>query len=435
MFKTSKTIKSFFQLFLLTLLVGCQEQIPRQKVELKLVNLAHLNSLYEEVVIEDREMAIIHIYSEYPDYNWVDANNEGIACVDDAARAAVVYLRHFEITDDSASLNRGRKLLEFCRFMQDEDGQFYNFIFADHSINKKGKTSFKSLGWWAARGIWAMGEGYRILNRRHPDYAAILEKHIKKTFAHIDTLLAHYPAVENINGFQVPRWLLYNSAADATSELMLGLAAYAEASGDKRVLGYLNKFAEGLIEMQVGSEQSFPYRLFLSWKNIWHGWANGQTQALAIIGDLLNNDQILNAAKSEASTFYPFWMKSGFPREFQFTNNESFMVENSITFDQIAYALRPVVLGSLNLYRVTKDERYAELAGKLATWFFGNNPANRQMYDPKTGRCFDGILSETEINRNAGAESTIEALYSILEVEANAIAAKTLENYRNLQEQ
>jgi hypothetical protein len=62
----------------------------------------------------------------------------------------------------------------------------------------------------------------------------------------------------------------------------------------------------------------------------------------------------------------------------------------------------------------------------LTAWFFGNNPAAMQMYDPKTGRGFDGILSATEINRNAGAESTIEALYAILEVEANATARARL---------
>jgi hypothetical protein len=57
---------------------------------------------------------------------------------------------------------------------------------------------------------------------------------------------------------------------------------------------------------------------------------------------------------------------------------------------------------------------------------FRKNAAQAQMYDPKTGRGFDGILSEKEINRNAGAESTIEALYAILEVEANPVARQKL---------
>ncbi|NUM78481.1 hypothetical protein HUU40_29325, partial [candidate division KSB1 bacterium] len=122
-------------------------------MKLRLTNLSHLNSLYEEIKIGGQPMAIIHIYSEYPDYKWVDDSDEGIACVDDAARAAVVYLRHFEVTGDTTSLGRARKLIDFCRYLQAEDGLFYNFIFADHSINREGQTSFKSLGWWAARGV------------------------------------------------------------------------------------------------------------------------------------------------------------------------------------------------------------------------------------------------------------------------------------------
>ena len=123
--------------------------------EFKWVNLAHLNHLYESITIDGREMAIIHIYADYPDYAWVDAAGEGIACVDDAARAVVVYLRHFELSGDISSLERAKKLLEFCRYMQANDGLFYNFIFADPKINKDGKTSYKSFGCWTARSVWA----------------------------------------------------------------------------------------------------------------------------------------------------------------------------------------------------------------------------------------------------------------------------------------
>ena len=56
------------------------------------INTAHLDHLYEEVVIAGRPMAIIHIYADYPDYQWVDVPDEGAACVDDVARAAVFYL-------------------------------------------------------------------------------------------------------------------------------------------------------------------------------------------------------------------------------------------------------------------------------------------------------------------------------------------------------
>ena len=427
MFSSNVIKVSLLSVFLLSF-IGCQNHVPAP-ADLKLVNLAHLNHLYENVVIDGKEMGIIHIYAEYPDYAWVDAHNEGIACVDDVARAAVVYLRHFEITGDTTSLKRARKLLDFCLYMQAEDGQFYNFIYADHSINREGETSFKSFGWWAARGVWALGEGYRIHQELDPEYAETLKRHLEKTYTHIDTLLTHYPEVEDFDGFKAPKWLLYNSAADATSELMLGLAAFAQVSGDAKVKDYLKTFARGLMEMQSGDKDTLPYGLFLSWKNVWHGWGNSQTQALAQASKVIQDKEIQQAAVREAGSFYPHWMERGFPRELEFVFEDTIRAKKVTQFDQIAYAVRPAVVGSLMLYELTQEERFAELAGDLATWFFGNNPANQKMYDPETGRCFDGILSESEINRNSGAESTIEALYAILEVEANPIARRKLERY------
>jgi Glycosyl hydrolase family 9 len=413
--------------FLLALTIAVSACAQKQSVKLRLTNLAHLNSLYEEIKIDGQPMAIIHIYSEYPDYKWVDASNEGVACLDDAARAAVVYLRHSEVTGDTTSLRRGRRLIDFCRHMQAEDGLFYNFILADHSINREGRTSFKSLGWWAARGVWAMGEGYRIFRDRDPAYAKLLQQCMQKTFVHLDTLLQRYPAMDTINGFNVPRWLLYNSAGDATSELVLGLAAYYRATNDPQVKIYLEKFGAAFVAMQLGDEKNFPFGAILSWQNIWHGWANGQTQALATIAKLVQREDFLAAVKREAEFFFPYLQKENFPREMQFARDGDQIHAAKIErFPQIAYALRPMIVGALRLAESTNDSHFAELAADLAQWFFGKNAAQAPMYDPKTGRGFDGILSEKEINHNAGAESTIEALYSILEVEANPVARQRL---------
>ena len=61
-------------------------------------------------------------------------------------------------------------------------------------------------------------------------------------------------------------------------------------------------------------------------------------------------------------------------------------------------------------------EKYADIAGHLAAWFSGANDANKIMYSPTTGRCFDGIQSAS-VNINSGAESTIEALLTMEMVE------------------
>ena len=95
---------------------------------------------------------------------------------------------------------------------------------------------------------------------------------------------------------------------------------------------------------------------------------------------------------------------------------------------QIAYGTQVIVSAFWSLYQATGEEKYARYAGLAASWLFGNNMAGVAMYDPETGRGLDGIDGPTpqRVNRNAGAESTIEALYALMLVDQDPIAARTL---------
>src|SRR5215216_3065901 len=182
------------------------------------VNLTHLNFLVEDVDIAGQPMAITHIYSEYPRYEWVDASGEGIAAVDDAARAALVYLTDYESTSDPVSLDKAQRLLNFVLYMQADDGQFYNFI-TDRAgtINQTGNTSFKSSGWWAARAARALAAGYRVLRSLEPSYAAQLDqgfRQIRDIWA--DEVAVNYGKYEQLHNVQVPAWLL-SGGSDVTS--------------------------------------------------------------------------------------------------------------------------------------------------------------------------------------------------------------------------
>ncbi len=88
-----------------------------------------------------------------------------------------------------------------------------------------------------------------------------------------------------------------------------------------------------------------------------------------------------------------------------------------------------LVQGYMALYHATGKEDYARFAGLAASWYFGNNMAGVQAYYPDTGRCYDGILGPVEwrVNKNAGAESTLEALMSILTVQDEPLAAHYLD--------
>jgi uncharacterized protein YyaL (SSP411 family) len=132
---------------------------------------------------------------------------------------------------------------------------------------------------------------------------------------------------------------------------------------------------------------------------------------LATAGVLLHDSTMIRSAEREARGFYAFLLTDGFMKELDVAHPDRRAV-----FEQIAYAVRPMTLGLLRLYDATGDRDYLVMAGLAASWLSGNNIAHQKMYDPQTGRCFDGITDSTTINRNAGAESTIEALYTLVEL-------------------
>ncbi|MEW6509875.1 MAG: hypothetical protein AB1428_02830 [Bacteroidota bacterium] len=380
-----------------------------------LVNFSHLRHLTERIAFDGDSVSVVHVYANYPDYHWTDAKEsgpEGIACVDDAARAAVLYLRHFETTGDGRSLAAAKDLLAFVLKMQADDGEFYNFIRADRSVNRDGETSRKSFGWWAARGVWSMGIGYRILRDRDPKFAGRLRTGIDRAIPHVTTILQRYGEMDSIGSYRVPRWLLYESAADATSELALGLIESFSATEHAGVKKAIEQLGDGFVVMQDGDASGFPYGMHRSWRTMWHMWGNSQSSVLASAGRLFRNARFLRSAEREAVGFYSRLLIQGYRKEIDVA-----APEDQKTFEQIAYCVRPMTLALIGLYEATKKPKYLIMAGLSASWLFGNNAAGVPMYDPVTGRCFDGIQDSTTVNKNAGAESTIEALMTLVELE------------------
>jgi len=89
-----------------------------------------------------------------------------------------------------------------------------------------------------------------------------------------------------------------------------------------------------------------------------------------------------------------------------------------------------MVFAAIEAYRITNQQKYADLAGQLAAWFLGANDAGTNMYSLTTGRCYDGITSPGNVNKNAGAESTIEALLALQRVESYPAVKAALDKYK-----
>lgn len=400
-------------------------KVPAVSLDRLDVNLAHLNFLVEDVEIAGQPMAITHIYSEYPHYEWVDASGEGIAAVDDAARAALVYITDYQSTGDPASLDKARRLLNFVLYMQAEDGQFYNFILdRAGTINETGTTSLKSSGWWAARAAYALAAGVRVLGSLDADYASQLEQafeRIRDVWA--GEVAAYYGKYDQLHGVPVPAWLIAGGS-DVTSIAVLALLEYDRATGgqDAATRDLLAKLSEGLATYQAGDHRNYPF----GWHPdnatspfSWHAWGSTQVFALARAGQQLSRPEWVASAQQEADSFYARLVAGEMVGEWGVLPYK---------FPQIAYGVNSLVQGLVALHEATGDDTYAKLAGLTAGWFYGNNAAGFPMYDPVTGRGYDGLHgpSSFRVNRNAGAESTIEALMALQAVNEDPVASRYL---------
>ncbi|MEO1021444.1 MAG: hypothetical protein AAFW89_02795 [Bacteroidota bacterium] len=388
---------------------------PDQSIE-STVNLSHLDYLGETMERGGEQFRMIHIYADAPSYAWVGDDDEGQACVDDVARAAVVYLRHFELTGNTESAEKAKELLRFVRYMQTDEGLFYNFVW-DNTLRKNTEhenSVADKVNWWAARAVWALGVGARTLAEYDSSFTQLCLTSIEEIYPKIDAMTSSYPNTKRINGYEMPTWLISETGSDASSELLLGLNATHQLTGDMKYKTLINKLGEGIARMQYGNSTEASYGAFISSEGGWHGWGNSQTMALAEAG-------LIDAAKKEADNFYTRMLVEGWLHSFPLDNPE-----NTREFEQIAYATRGVAVGLIRLYEATKNEDYAILAGLAASWFTGNNVANARMYIPLHGYGYDGIDGPEDVNNNSGAESTIEALFTILEVENHLLSNKWL---------
>lgn len=372
-----------------------------------LVNLAHLNYLSEEVTIDGEPQLLTHIYAEAPSYTWVDASGEGLACVDDVARAVIVYLDFYVATGNQRALERARAGLNFVQRLQADNGEFFNFV-TDRSgtINTTGNTSYQSLGWWAYRGMWALARGYDVFREIDPDYARQLQAAYLQTERALRGRVDRVGQTSSVHGFPTPAWLP-DGAADATGVAVLALAEYQATTPNRETEQLLTDLADGLRDYQLGGDGEFPWQMHphtVSTPGFWHAWGAHEAQALARAGAVLGRADYVESARREVDTFFGWQLATERVQEL-----------GALPFrqGQQAYGTNSIVQAAVNVYRATGDPRYAKLAGLHASWFMGNNMALTAMYDPATGRGYDGIDRELAVNRNAGAESTIEALMAL----------------------
>jgi Carbohydrate family 9 binding domain-like len=188
--------------------------------------------------------------------------------------------------------------------------------------------------------------------------------------------------------------------------------AYYRARPNDTTADIITKIADGLAQYRLGDHQTYPFGMHPLRSNapgFWHDWGSHVGHALAEAGSVLGRADWLESVAAEADSFLL--------RQLALERFRHIGVIPS-RLNQIAYGTNSIIQTYMALYRATGETRYAQMGGLAASWYFGNNMSDEQMYFPANGRVFDGIdgPASWRVNRNAGAESTIEGLMSMIAV-------------------
>ncbi|KLO24676.1 MULTISPECIES: hypothetical protein [unclassified Marinitoga] len=353
------------------------------------LNFSHLEFLRDTFKINDKNVVGYWIYADKYGQKYVhkEAIGEGVTCVDDVARVAILYTDLYKTNKNDFYYQRAKEALNFVISMQDFDGDFYNFILKNGNINKYGITSKKSGSWWAARAFWALSNAINVFPDDLFNKKLINSAKKAKSFL-LKKLDSNY---------------LLNKSSDVSSIFLLGLSAYYNQYPNNSDLNYIINIADSILKTQI-SNGPFSGSYNESSDNnryLWHTWGSRQGEALIEVYKITKNIKYLNSVKKYVD-FYDLLLSIG----------PVYEIKDYIKkYPYLSYGLETIISTLSKLYLVTKEDIYAVKAFLFGSFYNGNNHLNSP-FTGKNGEGFDGMHS-VYINQNAGAESTVSYLISL----------------------
>jgi hypothetical protein len=355
---------------------------------------------------------------------------QGAFNTDDIARACVVYVRDWQQNRTTASRRKAYQLLRGLTYLQTISGSHAGnpllWMQSDGTLTPSATPpdnpdpSDSGPSYWLARSIWALGEGYAAFRSSDRKFATFLRTRLDLAVSALQRqVLVRYGDWEVSDGKRVPGWLIYG-AADASSEAVLGLAAYVRAGGGSTARTALAQLAEGIAALSAGDAKTWPYGAILPATNsrsIWHAWAAQMPTALAVAATALGRPGWLETALRDAAGFTPALLTAG--------GCDNGWLPAPIDRSQIAYGVDARLQALLTIANTTGRDGLRRLAAVAAAWYFGANRAGQPMYEPATGVTFDGLSADGSINRNSGAESTIHGQLSMLALDRAGLDSLT----------
>ena len=325
--------------------------------------LNRLVALARPLEVEDRRAIGLAIYADEAGEHFGarESGIEGVACLDDAARALVLWADLWERTRLPVAREWVDGLLAFCRWMQLDDGRFVNFVLDWSGVrNTDGITSrADGASFWHARGARAMAKVWRVLGdeRARDDYhraRASFDERPVGSDARAVQVLAALDAGDPVT--DIARWC---------DDIV------AQRRGDV------------LLDAHDATEP--------------HVWGHIQEGVLAIAGRALGRPDLVDVARVSADAYLVPLVAGRFALP---------------TVQPYGAASAAFALASLA--EVTGDPRYAAAARDARAWFDGRNPAGLRVYDREAGRVADGV-DGIHLNPHSGAESNIVGAQALID--------------------
>ena len=303
-------------------------------------------------------------------------------CLCDNSRALLLALMAYRIKKDKASLKLIPTYLSFILYMQNEDGNFRNFLsFSREYLDDVGSED--SFG----RTIWAVG--YLLNYPPNNSYRQIGQLIFDKAKPHFDNL----------------------QSIRSIANTIIGISYYLRNKmSDDAMIEKLRELTYKLIDhYNINNHDNWHwYEALLAYDNA--------ILPLAMLHatSILNEDKINKIAFESMN----FLVKNTMSNDYlSIIGNEEWFMKDG---ERSVYAQQPVdamgmVLMFRQAYNITGDRSYLTKLFKSFKWFLGENDLRMSLYNHDTQGCCDGIESYG-INQNQGAESTIAYLVSYLNV-------------------
>ncbi|MCA2215455.1 hypothetical protein [Jidongwangia harbinensis] len=329
--------------------------------------LAHLRFLTRQLPGGEPPAQALAVYAEPEGTGFchVAANDgefEGVACLDDAARAVVLYCRMWRECRTPWLAAEIAGLLAFIQRMQRDDGAFTNFILDwTGTPNLSAPTSQPGGPWWTARAMRAVA-----------------------------TSLRSFPSAQMSRSFLLGRpWLHEYRSPGALAVAIEAELDYWRVTQDPQAARFCRDAAEALAGHRVG--QTLADDLTKP-----RFWGHHQERALLRVAAVFDRPHLAEIAIASAFEHFGPAVAAGFAGPEPTT----------------PYEVSCAVAAFDAVHQARGDPRAAELADLARAWFHGRNAAASPVYDPRRHIAYDGV-SNRGVSPNSGAEANIETAFAL----------------------